>query len=663
MTFSSPLSSCASALQRAMKRVHPGQLKDFILLMRDIYGAPFVTLLTSVFLAVKGILWSFIWLGQLPYYKEIGIDGSSYQTLFFVALMPWAMKGLFGVMSDVQPLFGYHKRPYLVIGAISATAAALLLAVLPRDVARATPQIGALGFFFVSVGVAIIDLLVEAKYAEIMRQKHLAALAGGTPQLAVKDRTDGPVPSEIETVTATPQSVEGSTAVEVADSEGDSTDKDPASKVVTYVWMCTIVGWFLASCMIGPIADNFSVQLVFCVGPFLAAQVLIPILKGYLPETRLPPGEANKFQRDKFQKGKAVFGLAFATAVVALALALAGLVGPPETKLAVAVGGSLILLPLAFRVLPWRLACVNVYLFVSGATDYWYTAGPECVPGGPHFTYTYYQSFAHIVSTFGCMLGLFFFHSFIRNWRMRKAFWATTIIKTAACSLDIFILLRWNVRVGIPDKVAFIFGDAMLPSIVWLMEYMPGQLLVSKLAPPDMESTTFAILEGFRMFGSTVSRAVGVYVINQAGIKTTPPGCDFSALPLLVVICHMALPLIAIPLTFVLIPNKYFHDPLVDVAKPPPAADETQESSSGKIEMAAGTDATTHDKGDAEVKEYARADSVLTISTTHTRQVACGGGEEEGERDREGESCVDVDISSSAESSSHAPTSTPTPAG
>ncbi len=46
-------------------------------------------------------------------------------------------------------------------------------------------------------------------------------------------------------------------------------------------------------------------------------------------------------------------------------------------------------------------------------------------------------------------------------------------------------------------------------------------------------------------------------------MKTTYP-CDFSNLNTLVLVCHCLLPLINVPLTFILIPNKCMTDNLVE---------------------------------------------------------------------------------------------------
>ncbi len=80
------------------------------------------------------------------------------------------------------------------------------------------------------------------------------------------------------------------------------------------------------------------------------------------------------------------------------------------------------------------------------------------------------------------------------------------------------------------------------------------------------QATTYALLAGFQNFGGVVSSQLGVYASQFAGIKTTEKDgekCNFDNLNMLVFVCHIALPVIAIPLTFILIPNKCMTDRII----------------------------------------------------------------------------------------------------
>jgi BT1 family len=77
-----------------------------------------------------------------------------------------------------------------------------------------------------------------------------------------------------------------------------------------------------------------------------------------------------------------------------------------------------------------------------------------------------------------------------------------------------------------------------------------------------MEATVYALLAGFQNYGSNVSRSLGVGLINVLGIKTTVP-CNFDNLPFAIVLCHVLMPLLTLPLIFVLIPDAVMTEKLL----------------------------------------------------------------------------------------------------
>lgn len=76
----------------------------------------------------------------------------------------------------------------------------------------------------------------------------------------------------------------------------------------------------------------------------------------------------------------------------------------------------------------------------------------------------------------------------------------------------------------------------------------------------------FALLMGCSNFGRAVASSVGAYALHVAGIETPPSGrCNLDNLSALVVVGKVCLPLLRIPLTFVLIPDVRMTADLVGV--------------------------------------------------------------------------------------------------
>jgi hypothetical protein len=194
------------------------------------FGRSFLVLLVSAYMGVKGALYYVVVLSQLPFYREMGVGAAQYQIYGSIANTPWAMKGLIGGVSDALPLCGYHKRGYIggacVVGVVSF---ALLAAVSfgPDDA-----KVCAALFFLATAELAVVDLLCEGKYAEMM-VKH----------------------------------------------------PETGADLVTWVWLSYHVGTLIGSALTGPMADYVSPRAIFWVALPLAAQILVPTLSGALQGT------------------------------------------------------------------------------------------------------------------------------------------------------------------------------------------------------------------------------------------------------------------------------------------------------------------------------------------------------------------------------------------
>lgn len=445
--------------------------------------------------------------------KGIGLQGSVYQSYGTLANTPWALKAVIGLLSDTIPLFGYHKRLYMIFSSMLGTIAFLALGLLPIN-ARGAPLAG-LFMLLGQLQLATVDLLCEGKYAEQM--------------------------------VANPQS---------------------GTDLVTWVWLLYTLGTFVGSAVAGPVADRWQARYVYLVCAPLAAQVIIPTALGWLPEQRLPARQRGVL----VNKLKANLKLVKLTGVMtagALAVGLSALVPGPVVQSTVSVTVAVALCFLGHRWLPRTLARANLYMFLSatfyvnltGSTDYFYTASPQCLPNGPNFSYTFFVTYGSLVGSAASAMGVAVFQVFLSRGKLRRAFLTTTLIKLSASLFDIFIVKRLNLRAEIPDKVAFLFGDAIIYQLAVLMDFMPAAVLISKLCPKGLEASIYAILASYQNLGQNCARSIGVALSSAMGIRTTVP-CDFTRLSEAIFIGHVLMPLLIVPLLFVLIPDASVTDDL-----------------------------------------------------------------------------------------------------
>ena len=112
---------------------------------------------------------------------ELGLGPAEVSALFGIVAIPWIIKPVFGFMSDGLPIFGYRRRPYLVLSGILGTTSWVCLATVVHTPMAAVAAI-ALGSLSVAISDVIVDsLVVERARAESQAQAgSLQSLCWGT---------------------------------------------------------------------------------------------------------------------------------------------------------------------------------------------------------------------------------------------------------------------------------------------------------------------------------------------------------------------------------------------------------------------------------------------------------------------------------------------------
>eukprot|EP00123_Amoebidium_parasiticum_P008792 comp19027_c0_seq1/m.21424 comp19027_c0_seq1/g.21424 ORF comp19027_c0_seq1/g.21424 comp19027_c0_seq1/m.21424 type:complete len:612 (-) comp19027_c0_seq1:50-1885(-) len=526
----------------------------YMVRVTDKFGWRFLVLLTSAYFGVKGFLYQLLMSSQLPFFLQyLQVPATHYQIYGTVATTPWSMKALIGFISDCFPIRGFFKKHYLSASGIVGLVVYLCLGFGDMT---SFPEISAVLFCIGHLQVALVDLLVEGRYAELM--------------------------------------------VEHPESSSD---------IVSWVWASYFVGSLVATWVVGPLGDSYisSRDPWYIKGMFIAAapfafQITIPCVLDYLGEVPIPRSERG-FQWDKWHQYRRTFILALVMGIGAIGLAVVSLLnnrfqfGTGDTHqllpvLLYAIGISAVTIAASYWALPRGVANALFYMFfthsiyinIAGPLDVFYTSPPACVPDGPHFSDFYYITLSGTVSAVFGFVGVTMFQAVMSEWEFRPCFWLTAALQAFAGLIDIVMVERWNIAVGIPDKVTYMVGYNIIYQIIMMLNFMPGVVLISKLCPKGLESTLYALLAGFANFGSNISRTVGVYMIVAFDVEMSYPGpCKYSNLPVLIVIAHIVLPMAAVPATFFLIPkarltDPLFHEELHTNFKPP-------EEENGHVEM------------------------------------------------------------------------------
>ncbi|CAL5074254.1 unnamed protein product [Urochloa decumbens] len=126
-------------------------------------GATFVAGVVLVYGLSQGFAGSFFRVASDYYWKDVQrVQPATVQFLSVFFFVPWVLKPLWGVMTDVFPIHGYRRRPYFLFSGILGTVSATIVAM-----ATGLPVSSAvLCFVGISTAVAIADVTIDACIAK-----------------------------------------------------------------------------------------------------------------------------------------------------------------------------------------------------------------------------------------------------------------------------------------------------------------------------------------------------------------------------------------------------------------------------------------------------------------------------------------------------------------
>ena len=99
---------------------------------------------------------------------DLGLTPAEVAALTGIASLPWVIKPVFGFLSDGLPLFGYRRRPYLILSGILGTLSWLAFATLVDSGWSAT-----IALLSTSLSVAISDVIIDSLIVERARKESL----------------------------------------------------------------------------------------------------------------------------------------------------------------------------------------------------------------------------------------------------------------------------------------------------------------------------------------------------------------------------------------------------------------------------------------------------------------------------------------------------------
>ena len=95
---------------------------------------------------------------------ELGLSPAEVSALFGIVVLPWVIKPVFGFFSDGFPIFGYRRRPYLILSGILGALAWVGMATVVHSSWAAVTAI-----LLSSLSVAVSDVIVDSLVVERAR--------------------------------------------------------------------------------------------------------------------------------------------------------------------------------------------------------------------------------------------------------------------------------------------------------------------------------------------------------------------------------------------------------------------------------------------------------------------------------------------------------------
>ncbi|KAH0923400.1 hypothetical protein HID58_023418 [Brassica napus] len=362
------------------------------------------------------------------YMKDVQkVQPSESQALTAITKIPWIIKPLWGILTDVLPIYGFHRRPYFVLAGVLGVVSMLFISVL----GNLHLYLALLWMTIASAAMAIADVTIDActAYNSI---KH--------PSLA----------SDMQSLCSLSSSIGA------------------------------LLGFFMSGILVHLVGSKGVFGLLTL--PFALASVV-----GMVFSESHVPGFSYKQVNQKFiDAGRAMWRTMKCSDV-------------------------------------WR---PSLYMYISLALSlniheglfYWFTDSKD----GPLFAQET-VGFILSIGSVGSILGATLYQLVLKDHAFRGICLWTQLLFALAGMLDLILVLRLNLKLGLPDYL-FIVVDEVVSQMIGRLKWMPLLVLTSKLCPHGIEGTFFALLMSIDNAGFMTSSWLGGVLLHVLKVTRTEFG-------------------------------------------------------------------------------------------------------------------------------------------
>uniref|UniRef100_A0ACD5US53 Uncharacterized protein n=1 Tax=Avena sativa TaxID=4498 RepID=A0ACD5US53_AVESA len=171
----------------------------------------------------------------------------------------------------------------------------------------------------------------------------------------------------------------------------------------------------------------------------------------------------------------------------------------------------------------WR-PCVYLYVSLSLSMDiqggmfYWLTDRLT----GPAFSEEFI-GVIYAIGSVGSLLGVLLYQTALKDCNFRSMLLWGQVLSSLAGMLDLVLVTRLNTKIGIPDYI-FAVIDSAVCQMVGRLQWLPLLVLCSKLCPPGIEGTFYALLMSIQNAGLLMSSWWGGLLLHMLNVTRTEFG-------------------------------------------------------------------------------------------------------------------------------------------
>ncbi|KAK6912480.1 Biopterin transporter family [Dillenia turbinata] len=359
------------------------------------------------------------------YMKDVQkVQPSEAQIYSGITSIPWVVKPLWGLLTDVVPIVGYRRRPYFILA-------------------------GLLG---------IISMLFLSLHGKLHLALAVLSLTAGSAGVAIADVT-----------------------VDACVAQNSNIHPSLAADMQSLCALSSATGALIGFSMSGVFVDLLGPKGVF--GLLTIPFGLVFIVGVMLHESHVPNVSFKQVNQRFLDAGKSMWTT----------------LKCPEV---------------------WR-PCLYMYLSLAVSLDiqegmfYWVTDSK----GGPSFSQ---ETIGMImaVGSVGSILGALLYQYSLKDHPFRDLLFWTQLLFGLSGMLDLVLVLRLNLKLGLPDFL-FVIIDASVSQMIGRLKWMPLLVLSSRLCPPGIEGTFFALLMSIDNIGILSSSWGGGLLLHLVRVTRT----------------------------------------------------------------------------------------------------------------------------------------------